>query len=41
MPATPPVKGPWFVQAVENAPNGQSATFGGAGFQQLSVQVAD
>jgi len=41
MPTNPPAKGPWFVPAMENAPNGLRATFGGAGFQQPSMQVTD
>lgn len=37
----PPVKGLWYVQAMEKAVSGLSVTFGGATFQELSVQVQD
>jgi hypothetical protein len=37
----PPVKGLWYVQAMEKAATGLSATFGGATLQEISVQVED
>jgi hypothetical protein len=38
----PPVLGRWFVQAMESTSgSGANATFGGPGFQQISVQVKD
>jgi hypothetical protein len=41
MLTNPPVKGLWYVQAMEKAVSGLSVTFGGATFQELSVQVQD
>jgi hypothetical protein len=38
----PPVQGVWFVQAMQSTSGaGANATFGGPGFQQISVQVKD
>jgi len=41
MLTNPPVKGLWYIQAMEKAVSGSSVTFGGATFQELSVQVQD